>query len=67
MTIMPTRAGWPLWEPPNETLETVAAVIASHWNAASKAYREKLFWPDGASWLEQGYHYHFTRGGRLIR
>jgi len=75
MTIMTTRAGWPLWEPPNETLETVAAVIASHWNAASKAYREKLFWPDGASWLgalvrqapRERYHYHFTRGGRLIR
>jgi hypothetical protein len=65
MTIMTPRTGWPLWEPPNETLETIAAVIASHWDAATQAYREKLFWPEGASWLEQGYH--FTKGGRLIR
>lgn len=43
--------GQPLWQPPNETLETIAAAIASHWNAATKAYREKLFWPDAASWL----------------
>jgi hypothetical protein len=77
MTIMTTRTSWPLWEPPNETLETIAAVIAAHWNAA-KAYREKLFWPEATSWLgaclaadrrseRESPAYHFTRGGRLIK
>jgi hypothetical protein len=42
---------WPLWEPPNETLEAIAAVIAAHWNAA-KAFREQSFWPDTGSWLK---------------
>ncbi len=62
-----TRTSWPVWRPPDEKLETldsIAAAIASHWNAA-KAYHERLFWPDAASWLESAYH--FTRGGRLIR
>jgi hypothetical protein len=61
---MTPRTSWPSWPPPNETLESIAAVIASHWNAA-KAYREQLFWPDAASWLQSAYH--FTRGGKLIR
>ena len=64
---MTTRMGWPSGQPPDETretLESIAAAIASHWNAA-KAYRERLFWPDPASWLESAYH--FTRGGKLIR
>jgi hypothetical protein len=56
---------WPLWQPPDETLETVAAAITSHWNAAAKAYRERLFWPDPASWLNPVYH--LTRGGKLIK
>lgn len=51
VTIMTTRMSWPLWEPPNETLEAIAAAIAAHWNAA-KAFREQSFWPDAASWLE---------------
>lgn len=76
MTIMTTRAGWPLWEPPDETVETIAAVITSHWNAAAKAYREKLFWPDDASWLgawltddrrSERPGYHFAKGGKLIK
>jgi hypothetical protein len=61
---MTTRTGWPLWEPPAETLEAIAAVVAAHWNDA-KAYRERLFWPTAESWLRPAYH--FTRGGRLIR
>jgi hypothetical protein len=64
VTIMTTRTSWPLWQPPNETVETIAEVIASHWNAA-KAYRQKSFWPDAGSWLRAGYH--FTKGGKLIR
>ena len=76
MTIMTTRTSWPLWEPPNETLETIAAVITSHWNAAAKAYREKTFWPEATSWLGacltpdrrgESPAYHFTRGGKLIK
>jgi len=72
---MTTRVSRPLWEPPDETLEAIAAVITSHWKAAAEAYKG-LFWPDGASWLGawlgderhggwQGYH--FTRGGKLIK
>jgi hypothetical protein len=58
---------WPLWEPPNETLEAIAAVIASHWNAA-KAFREQTFWPDAASWLDSTWGpYHIARGGKLIK
>jgi hypothetical protein len=66
----------PLWEPPKETLETIAAALTSHWNAAAKAYREKLFWPEASSWLgaflsrdgrDEWPAYHFTKGGRLIK
>ena len=62
--IMTTRMSWPLWEPPNETLEAIAAVIAAHWNAA-KTFREQTFWPDAESWLSPVYH--FAKGGKLIR
>jgi hypothetical protein len=61
---MTTRTSWPLWQPPNETLEAIAEVAASHWNSA-KAYRERLFWTTAESWLRPAYH--FTRGGKLIR
>jgi len=61
---MTTRMSWPSWQPSNETLEAIAAVIASHWNAA-KAFREQSFWPDTASWLSPAYH--FTKGGKLIK
>lgn len=69
---MTTRTSQSLWHPPDETLETISEAIASHWNAAAKAYREKLFWPDAASWLPDATSwlspvYHFTRGGKLIR
>ncbi len=62
--MMTTRMSWPLWEPPNETLEAIAAAIAAHWNAA-KAFREQTFWPDAASWLDPVYH--FAKGGKLIK
>ncbi|HEY6925878.1 MAG TPA: hypothetical protein VI653_20525 [Steroidobacteraceae bacterium] len=63
---MTTRMSWPLlWEPPTETLETIAEAIAAHWNAA-KAFREQTFWPDATrSWLDSTYH--FAKGGKLIR
>ena len=67
---MTMRASWPLWQPPPDTLETLAAVVASHWNAA-KTYGERTFWPTATNWLRQATRldstYHFTSGGRLIR
>jgi hypothetical protein len=63
---MTTRAGWPTWRPPNETLEAIAEVIAAHWHAA-KACPERRFWPSAESWLRSAYHYHFTSGGKLIK
>lgn len=70
---MTTRAGWPIWRPPTETLESIAEVIASHWNAA-KACPERGFWPSAESWLRwpmglpgSACHYHFTSGGKLIK
>jgi hypothetical protein len=60
-----TRTSWPLWQPPAETLETIAAVVAAHWNAASASYRERLFWPTATNWLREAYH--FTNGGKLIK
>jgi hypothetical protein len=71
--MMTTRESWPLWQPPSETLETIAEVVAARWNAAKACYRESSFWPRGTSWTDwlheqaNGYHYHFTRGGKLIR
>ena len=53
ISIMPHRLSWPLWRPPEEALESIAAVITSHWNAA-KAYRgDHSFWPTAESWLRQ--------------
>ncbi len=63
-----TRTHWPLWQPPGETLESIAEVAASHWNAAKASYREQLFWPTATSWLRERVNaYHFTSGGKLIR
>ena len=49
---MTTRATWRLWQPPGETLETVAEVMTSHWHAA-KAAPDPLFWPSATNWLHQ--------------
>ena len=63
---MTTRMSWPLWQqPPVETLETIAAVVAEHWNAAKASYRERSFWPTATNWLQDNYH--FTSGGKLIK
>jgi hypothetical protein len=66
-----TRAHWPLWQPPSETLETIAEIVAARWNAAKACYRESSFWPSATSWTnwlcEQPDAYHFTRGGKLIK
>ena len=48
---MTTRTTWPLWQPPGETVEAIAEVVAEHWNAAKASYRERLFWPTATSWL----------------
>ncbi len=76
---MTSRTGWPSWEPPGETLDHIAAVVAAHWEAA-KAYRERVFWPAATSWTSwlnqqaddlaehfRSNTYHFASGGKLIR
>jgi poly(3-hydroxyalkanoate) synthetase len=66
---MTTRANWPLWHPPDDTLETIARVVAEHWNAA-KSYHERSFWPTARSWLREqatATAYHLTSGGKLIK
>jgi hypothetical protein len=66
--IMTTRTAWPLWQPPAETIETIAEVVAAHCNAAKASYRERLFWPSATSWLrDETGSYHFTNGGKLIK
>lgn len=69
--IMTTRASWPLWQPPSETLETIADIVAARWNAAKTSYRESDFWPTGTSWTnwlrDHAEAYHFTKGGKLIK
>jgi hypothetical protein len=65
---MTTRTTWPLWQPPGETLETIAEIVAEHWNATKASYRERLFWPNATSWLrDQASAYHFANGGKLIK
>jgi hypothetical protein len=65
---MTTRTTWPLWQPPGETLETIAEVVAEHWNAAKASYGERLFWPTATSWLrDRAGTYHFANGGKLIK
>jgi hypothetical protein len=67
---MTTRASWPLWQPPSETLEAIAEIVAVRWNAAKASYCESSFWPTATSWthwLCEQDAYHFTRGGKLIK
>lgn len=62
-----TRTSWPLWQPPAETLETIASIVAEHWNEA----KTSSFWPAATNWFRDAYRftsdYHFTSGGRLIK
>ena len=62
---------WPLWQPPAETSETIASVVAEHWNEAKASYGERSFWPTATHWLRDAYRltndYHFTNGGKLIK
>jgi hypothetical protein len=68
---------WPWWQPPSETLETIAEIVAARWNAAKACYRESSFWPSATSWTNwlcatcldeiRPDAYHFTRGGKLIK
>jgi hypothetical protein len=50
--MMMTRTTWRLWQPPGETLEAIADVFSSHWQAAT-APKERLFWPGATNWLHQ--------------
>lgn len=70
---MTTNTTLSLWQPPTETLESIASVLMSHWHAA-KAHPERLFWPGPASWLHdqalrlgEEVAHHLTMGGKLIR
>ena len=70
--MMTTRSSWPLWQPPNETLETIAETVAARWNSAKACYGETSFWPSATSWtrwlraqIEDTYH--FAKGGKLIK
>ena len=67
--MMTTRTSWPLWQPPGETLDAIAEIVAAHWNAAKASYRERLFWPAATSWLRDRTTspYHFANGGKLIK
>jgi hypothetical protein len=69
--MMTTRTSWPLWQPPNETLETIADIVAARWNAAKATYRESSYWPSATAWTnwlrEQTNDYHFAKGGKLIK
>ena len=62
---MTTRASWPLWQPPADTLETLAEVVASHWNAA-RTYGERTFWPTATNWLRQATRA-YLNNGHLLR
>ena len=53
---MTSRLSWPLWQPPQEALESIAEAIASHWHAAAKAYRGHSFWPSTESWFNLPFH-----------
>jgi hypothetical protein len=41
-----------VWQPPTETIETLAAVFSAHWTAA-KSQQLSVFWPKTASWRAQ--------------
>jgi hypothetical protein len=70
-TSVTTRMSWPLWQPPAETLESIAAVVAEHWNAAKVSCGQPSFWPTATNWLREAYRltsdYHFANGGKLIK
>ena len=39
-----------LWQPPAETLETIAGALRAHW-LATRIRPERPFWPEAAGWL----------------
>jgi hypothetical protein len=41
-----------VWQPPTETIETIASVLSAHW-AAAKSQQLSVFWPKTASWRTQ--------------
>lgn len=38
------------WQPPAETLETIAGTLRAHW-LATRVRPERPFWPEAADWL----------------
>ena len=49
---MGIRTTLTLWQPPDETLEAIAAVLSSRWTAA-RSQPGGLFRPQTTSWLRQ--------------
>ncbi len=49
---MGIRTTLTLWQPPEETIEAIAAVLSSRWTAA-RSQPGGLFWPHTTSWLRQ--------------
>jgi hypothetical protein len=47
------RSTLTLWEPPDETIEAIAAVLCARWSAARSLQPTGLFWPSTTSWLRQ--------------
>ena len=61
---MKASRNW-VWQPPTETIETIASVLRAHW-AAAKSQQLSVFWPKTRhSWRTSAHHR--TSGGRLIR
>jgi hypothetical protein len=42
-----------LWEPTDETVEAIAAVLCSRWSAARTQQPSGLFWPSTTNWVRQ--------------
>ena len=48
---MKASKNW-VWQPPTETIETIASVLSAHW-AAAKSQQLSVFWPKAARWRTQ--------------
>jgi hypothetical protein len=46
-----TKAGW-VWQPPGETIDSIAAVLKAHW-AAAKSQPIQLFWQRPGTWASR--------------
>ena len=49
---MKSRNDW-LWQPPNETIEAIAAVLSAHWAAAKSQQLQLFSLGTPGNWLRQ--------------